>query len=61
MVVPRYFWGIAINYIATYRASFIYFGHMRSGKQIGWDKTNHEFPEEYCIESTVLSSSVAES
>ena len=45
MVLPRYIWGTAINYLAIIRATRIYVGHMMTGRAIGWDKTAHDFPE----------------
>ena len=46
MIVPRYIWGAVINYFAIVRAIFIFFSHLIRGKKIGWDKTQHDFPDE---------------
>jgi adsorption protein B len=63
MLPLRYVWGSLINYLAITRAINIFFYHQLKGKPIGWDKTAHDFPEEYFspIESVPLGmSGVAE-
>lgn len=46
MVTFRYIWGATINYFAICRAIKIYFTHRFMNKKIGWDKTDHEIPDE---------------
>lgn len=42
--IPRTFWANAINFAASFRALRLYLGHLLTGKPLGWDKTQHEFP-----------------
>jgi adsorption protein B len=35
-----------VNYFAVTRATLRYFGHLKTGQRIGWDKTAHSFPGE---------------
>lgn len=44
LVVPRYFVGTLVNYLALCRASGIFIRHLLTGEPIGWDKTSHFFP-----------------
>jgi bacteriophage N4 adsorption protein B len=41
---PRMAWGNIVNFAATVRAIRLYLGHLRTGKAIAWDKTDHIYP-----------------
>jgi adsorption protein B len=47
MLPVRYVWGALINYLAITRAIKIFFYHEFKGQTIGWDKTAHDFPEQF--------------
>ena len=49
MLPLRYVWGALINYLAITRAIKIFFYHEFKGQPIGWDKTTHDFPEEFFV------------
>lgn len=44
--VPRMVWGNLINFFATARAIKLYVRYLRTGKKIGWDKTQHVYPSD---------------
>lgn len=44
MSAPRAFWSNVINFFATIRAALTFF-RSANRQQLGWDKTEHEFPE----------------
>lgn len=44
MSVPRALWSNVINFFATCRAALIFF-RSSNRKSLGWDKTEHQFPE----------------
>jgi bacteriophage N4 adsorption protein B len=46
LILPRYLVANVINYFAVTRATLRYLKHLRTNKQIGWDKTAHSFPGE---------------
>lgn len=41
---PRMIWGNVINCTATFRALWLYLGHLATGRPIAWDKTFHHYP-----------------
>jgi len=46
---PRMLWGNVINFLATFRAIFLYSRHLLSGRPLTWDKTDHIFPDESAL------------
>lgn len=44
--IPRTFWGNVVNFFAISRALWQYLLGKAHKKQVAWDKTAHEFPEE---------------
>ncbi|WP_310621572.1 glycosyltransferase [Flexibacterium corallicola] len=46
-VTYRYILSIIINYVAMCRATITWLKHRINKKVIGWDKTAHDFPDEY--------------
>ncbi len=42
---PRIVWGNVINFFAFVRALGQFRGAKKSGKEVAWDKTTHEFPD----------------
>jgi len=55
LVVPRYFVGALVNYLALCRATRMFLLHKLTGKPIGWDKTSHDFPAVAGGRQTVIS------
>lgn len=49
MLIPRYIWGILINYIAVIRATKIFISHSLTRTPIAWDKTKHKYPDEKAL------------
>ncbi|SCZ86724.1 glycosyl transferase family protein [Nitrosomonas mobilis] len=46
---PRMVWGNVINFFATTRALSQYLTYLRTKKTIGWDKTDHVYPEDNAL------------
>ena len=43
--VPRQLWGNVLNFMASYRAIYLYSGHLFFATPLVWDKTDHMFPD----------------
>ncbi|MFC4351135.1 glycosyltransferase [Fodinicurvata halophila] len=45
MLLPRYFWSVAINYCALARANWQLWAAVFLGRPLAWEKTDHSFPD----------------